>query len=296
MSNHYASIGFAAQDRLEVVQLLRRAAQEGTSEALTDGDRLVRYLDTESGAAVHVVVRPDGQIRAAKPTYHAPLARRVRARVTGLHPDPANPHADLVQIAPVGADYPLAVELEDGARAATRVPFGEEAELEIVAMADALEVYPDALSFLASGMPMGPEAVIPAGLYPTSSDDGFLRPRAAAICTGTVLAVYPELNERGGAGFFHLVVRTFGMELDVVVAPFAIEGPTPQPGMTISGSFWLVARVAAPVEVVNLTDAVVAVDAAPSLANAAGESSASVDATGNDRIGRQRLFGRWMRD
>ena len=290
MANHFASIGFTAPGRGEVVDLLRRAARDGVGETLVDGDQYVRYVDEPSGAQVNLVVAPDGQIRSAKPSFRPAAARRVTARVTGLHPDPANPHSDLVQLAPVGGDYPLAVELEEGARAAALLPFGLEATFEILALADALEVYADDEAFRASGMPLGVEALIPSGLFPVSSADGYGRPRAAAIFTGRVLEVRAERNARGGAAFFHLVVRTFGMDIDVAVSPTAIEGPTPAPGMVISGSFWMVARLAPGDEPARRAHPV-AVEPVPAAVGAAGAEPGP----GDDRIGRQRLFGRWAR-
>jgi hypothetical protein len=302
--HHFASIGFTAPGRGEVVDLLRRAAREGVAEALTDGDRYVRYVDEPSGAQVNLVVGPDGQIRSAKPSFRPADPRQVVARVTGLHPDPGNPHGDLVQLAPVAGDYPLAVELEEGARAATQLPFGDEATFEILALADALEVYADEAAFRASGMPLGVEALIPSGLFPVSSADGYGRPRAAAIFTGRVLDVRAERNERGGAAFFHLVVRTFGMDIDVAVSPTAIEGPTPAPGMVISGSFWMVARLAdgrpAPARTVVDGTSAPSADvvghvppaAAPTMSDRVATTVARMT---DDRIGRQRLFGRWTR-
>jgi hypothetical protein len=285
VANHYLSIGFDAPGRMDVVELLRRAITGGTSERLVDGGRFVQLHDPASGARVNVVVDQTGMVRSAKPSFRAPLPRRVRAQITGLHPDAANPDADLVQLAPSDGDYPLAVELEDGCRSAVGLAFGEEADFELVGFADSLECYVDEDAYRASGMPLGMQAVLPAGLLPLQTSDGAARPRATALVSGVVVACTRLHNGIGGAEFLHLVIETAGMTFDVVVHPELVEGPVPEPGHIVTGSLWFVARptLAAPVSVGAAAEA--------DLVTAPEENASPAGPSG--RQAPPRLFSRW---
>lgn len=288
VANHYLSIGFTAPERMAVVELLRRTIAEGSSEPLLDGGRFIRLHDHASGARVNVVVDHAGTVRSAKPSFFTPLPQRVRVRITGLHPDEGNPDADLVQVAPVEGTYPLAVEFEEGSRAIAALPFGEEADVEIVGFADTMECYPHADAYEASGIPLGIREVLPAGLVPLPTPQGVARPRAAALISGIVLECNRLHNELGGADFLHLVIETAGMVFDAVVSPDAIEGPPPQPGRIVTGSLWFVARQ--PQEV--------AVGASISARSEAIDSPQEhvdtyADTFVADRPARTRLFGRW---
>lgn len=282
VANHYLSIGFPASGRMDVVELLRRVITEGSSEQSLDGGRHIRLHDPASGARVNVVLDQASMVRSAKPSYAPQDPQRIRARITGLHPAPGNHDADLVQLAPVDADFPLAVELEDGSRAAAALPFGEEATFEIVGFAHSLECYADEADYRASGMPLGTKAVLPAGLMPLPGDEaGKPAPlRAEALVSGVVAEVHEVRNETGGGTFLHLVVDTAVMSLDVVVASGEIEGPAPRPGHIVTGSLWFVARLAEAVPV----GAVAAADAGDAVL---------LDAPAAPRAGRPRLFRTW---
>ena len=283
--NHYLSIGFDVAERMAVVDLIRRVITEGSSEPLLDGGRLVRLHDQTSGARVNVVVDHTGMVRSAKPSFRPTMPRRVRALVSGLLPDPANPDADLVQLAPIEGAYPLPVELEDGTRAVAELPFGEAADFELVGFADSMECYASEEAYRASGMPMGTRAVLPAGLIPLATAEGTARPRATALVTGAVLECVLVRNEAGGADFFHLVIETDGMTFDAVVAPDAVTGPVPEPGHLVTGSLWFVAR----------QPVAVSVGARPTTASEAQLDTLQIvaDPPSPSRQSRTRLFSRW---
>lgn len=279
VANHYLSIGFPASGRMDVVELLRRVITEGSSEPSLDGGRHIRLHDHASGARVNVVLDQAAMVRSAKPSYAPPRPQRVRARVTGLHPAPGNPDADLVQLAPANVDYPLAVELEDGARGALELPFGEEATLEVVGFAHSLESYADEAAYRASGMPLGTRAVLPAGLMPLPGEEGETAPlRAEALVSGVVQEVTTVRNELGGGEFLHLVVDSDGITLDVVVAPEAVDGPHPDPGHIVTGSLWFVARQA---------------ERVPVGAAEPPADTGALDVSVAARPGRPRLFRNW---
>lgn len=289
VANHYLSIGFPASGRMDVVELLRRVITEGSSEQSLDGGRHIRLHDPSSGARINVVLDQASMVRSAKPSFAPADPQRTRARITGLHPAPGNHDADLVQLAPLDAEFPLAVELEDGSRAAAMLPFGEEATFEIVGFAHTLECYADEAAYRASGMPLGTQAVLPAGLMPLPGDEeGTPAPlRAEALVSGVVVEVEEVRNQTGGGTFLHLVVATDAMTLDVVVASGEVEGPAPQPGHIVTGSLWFVARQA---------EAVPVGAAVPSGTGERVGAAVPVGAAapaGGPRGGRPRLFRTW---
>ncbi len=301
VANHYLSIGFPTADRMRVVELLRRVISEGTSETSLDGGRHIRLHDHQSGARVSMVLDQGGTVRSAKPSFAPAEPRRVPVRVTGLHPDPANHDADLVQVAPLDASYPLAVEFEDGSRAINALCFGEETELELVGFADAVETYRDEADYRSSGMPLDSKSVLPAGLVPMAEPSGVLnRPRATALVSGLVLSCERRHNAIGGAAFLHLVIETDGMVFDAVVAPDAVEGPFPEPGQLLTGSMWFVARQAVPVPVGAMAAATVAAgegataSSAISAPHAAGPIESAAASIATQRQSRPRLFRNWQ--
>ncbi len=242
MTNRYQSVGFAVESAAAVDELLRRAMAEGVVEALLDGGRLVRWHDAPSGARLAVLVRPDGAVRSATPSFRPDTPQVLSARLTGLLPDGADADADAVQLAPRHASYPLAVQFETGGLAINDLPFGDEVDLELVGFAHAMECYPHEDAYRSSGIPLRIREVLPAGLVPLAGAEGPCRSRATALVSGVVLACTPHRNVCGGGEFLHVVIDTEAMVLDAVVCPQSVEGPPVQPGRIVTASMWFVAR------------------------------------------------------
>ena len=293
VAHHYVSIGFLAPDPMEVVDLLRRAISEGSRESGEDGTCFIRLHDDASGARINVVLERSGVVRSAKPSFAPSRPRRIRARIAGLHPDAVNADADLVQLTPLGGDYPLAVEFENGSRATSQLSFGEEADVELVGFAGRLDCFADAGAYLAAAIPLGIGEVVPAGLYALATAQDPSSPGSAALASGVVVKCNRLRNALSGRDFLHLVVETAAMTLDVVVAPEAVQGPPPQPGCIVTGALWFVARLAEPVGVAAAPMAAAIASVERQAVTGAGPSAFMTTALCLGPPVRPRLFSRW---
>jgi len=252
------SVGFVVPEPDAVGTWVQQLAAQGAVQYLADGSCVARVHDEASGARLTVVVGRDGTMRSARPSFRAEQPCRIRARVTGLLPDGADPDADAVQLAPQRAGYPLAVEFEDGGRAIGRLPFGEEVDVELVGFAHTMECYPHADAYRSSGIPLRIREVLPAGLVPLPGTDDAPRSRATALVSGVVMECRRLHNALGGGTFLHLVVDTDGMVFDAVVRPEVVEGPPVEPGRIVTGAMWFVARCPEPATAASVPASAVA--------------------------------------
>jgi len=139
---------------------------------------------------------------------------------------------------------PLRVDVPDFAAVKDALAPPRIVVMQVAAFAHWLDCFSGDEAFAASQDPrvrVAAESFFPTGLTPL--DDGPAPNRAEALFSGHVLSVSPLANPEDGGHFFHLRVRTYGGEYDVV-ADAALVAGAPVVGGVVQGAFWLSGRLA----------------------------------------------------
>ena len=144
--------------------------------------------------------------------------------------------------------YPLAVCLDDLALTAPMLPTGGDATLELVALAETLDVFPDEVAYRASGTPMAVESLIPSGLFaPAQVQPPDFQVSARMLMTGVVRAAELRRNALFDHPFAWLGVGSYGAEFVVCAAASDLGGAEtprlPAVGSIVSGQFFLTGRL-----------------------------------------------------
>lgn len=149
-----------------------------------------------------------------------------------------NPEAGSLE----SGDYPFVFDLVDYA-VHTEMALPQVAEVRLAAFAHEIRVHASEAEYDAqdTGKPrFAVESFIPVGLF-QSDDQPDAEPLSYALFTGVVVEAGALTGEMGGH-YHWALVRTLGGEIDVVIEPELFDG-TLQPGMVLSGTYWLCGRL-----------------------------------------------------
>jgi hypothetical protein len=249
MSNHFTAVGLPVVERDDLSRVIGAALRTAVAEPV-GGRRTLAVWREESGAQLDVLLqrprwRGQPTVECATPQYVGTALQTVR--VTGVVDDACAGCALATVDVLEGGEllYPLAVaparvaalrgQLEKWAAS------GEPVPASLVLVAENIAVYPDKAAFTAAmagddDVPgFAPESLVPVGLFGTDP------PAPAALMHGTVTTVRRAVSSAFGAAFWHLTVRTFGEEFDVVVA--ADEVAEVEVGNVVAVQAWVCGRI-----------------------------------------------------
>lgn len=214
-------------------------------DAIGGQSRSLLWADA-SGAAVAVVLDADEvTIACVKPTMVT--QRRTTVVAKSIIESDSCAYCSLLEVDVVDpADgtvlYPLKIELDDWPAARARVRPGRRYELGLAAFAERVTAWSDIAAYRRSTterFPLAERSVLPHGtLVCDTLPDA--EPRAAAVITGLVELSEERYNRCGGAAFGHLVLDTYGLIIDVLVALHDFPDGLPGPGSVVQGVFWIV--------------------------------------------------------
>lgn len=243
MANHFQAIGFAANDRAQVNELLLRAAQQGEAVRTPAGE----YVRWAPGGGAELWAQVVGGAVVGLALHFAGSTSLPVAVVERVVQPDRSPLDGCLQVwvnPPAEGDldtgeYPFVLAAPDY-RALDGLHLPALARVQVTAFAHDLEVYASEQAYLdgqASELKFAAESLIPSGMF---VDEG-APPAPLAMISGRVLAAERRMNPAGGP-FWWMQVRTLGGEIDVV-AETAVVDAEPVPGGVVSGSFYLSGRV-----------------------------------------------------
>jgi hypothetical protein len=243
MASHFECIGIHAIEPAEFAALLERLMREGDGELRPDGGDLIRW-DDASGAGLVFNVDPTGRIECVTPTFRGSARRRARVVRFADHPRCPFCTPAVVEVLDAAGEgvHPMAVLFDDVGLTRGRTPFGAVVELEVVAFAEVLEVWPDESSFRAKrGAREALGTVVPTGLRSPSGPA--LAPEPRLTLTAAVTASERRISRATGGGFCRASVSTEVGPLALLVARWdAPRGLAP--GSVVCAACWVVGRVA----------------------------------------------------
>ena len=243
VANHFSSIGFVVESQDAFESLAMQAANAAEPEETASGF----YLPWEVGSGIEIWAQATMGREVIGCNPHFAGKARMRIGVTQPFVDPSNAlegalegWADPKPDAKEGA-YPIRIDVPDFELAAESLELPAIVDVQIAAFAHTLRCHDDEKAFDAAqgkGAKMAPESLIPTGLFAPENAPH----RAEAAAVGRVLAFERLVNPESHRAFFHVHVRTYGGELDVVADPEVMEG-TPKVGGIVEGTFWLSGRI-----------------------------------------------------
>lgn len=243
-AGHFSCLGIEAGTPDELGELLARLAGDGRATPAPDGMSMVTWRDP-SGARLTFYANGDGELQCVTPSFDA--RSRTLVRVKRFVEDGDCRYCDrlLVDVLDGGERvYPLAVQIDDIGVMRAHVQPDRPARLALTGFAEAdVRVYADEKAHAASqagDVRFAPESLIPTGLFTPEGDS--TPPQAHALISGRVRSSALLTNESTGGEFVHAVVRTFGTELDLVLALEDARAALPE-GSIVSGGFWVVGRI-----------------------------------------------------
>lgn len=119
----------------------------------------------------------------------------------------------------------------------------EKRVIELSAFANSIQCFDSEDEFYSqdrgdSGVNISPQAFIPAGLF--QEEQGELAP--TAFFTGLIKEANFQQNEMTKQFYWHLIVETYDMEIDVLVAPERVTQGKPTIGGIVQVEAWLTGR------------------------------------------------------
>lgn len=248
---YFDCVGFHLQRAADLEALAREAARMG-QPLPTDPGLGLRRWEVGEGVELWAEVGPKGEPLGVLP-YFEPETRH-RASVVAVGADPDNPEEGWGEVwlhptdptEPYTGRFPAVCDLVDFLSVAGRLPpLPACVELELVAFADTLVGFRDALEWAASqhgtGFRLPPKSF--ASTWHTSLDEGGdrERPEATAWIAGTVQQVRRRTNPLTRRPFYSLRVDVGGAEVDLV-APEGLAGGI-EPGWLVQGGAWILGRI-----------------------------------------------------
>jgi len=245
--SHFSSIGIT-DDPTSVQQAILHAARTGRAEPAPGGEHVIVWTDPGSGASLAVTGTSSGRIACVKP-YVAHSGRSAAVRLDGLSVDPGCAYCSVlvVEVLSPGTQemsYPLAVELPDAAAVMADIRPGHLVELRVSGIAERIDLFVDESAYRASGTPFATRSLVPSGLFTpaTAARDDDRPPRAEALVSGEVLDASLRRNGASGGEFWHLLVESLDLQIDLAVDTRLVDG-SPVPGWICSATAWLVGAV-----------------------------------------------------
>lgn len=258
VANHFTSIGFNVSTKEDLNALIQRAMKEGEDVSCPNG----AYVKWAIGAGIELWVHLDThgrKISSFSPHFSGPS--RAILGITEIRNDPSI-HTLLegsidAWAAPRSEDpktglYPLTLDVPDFDALRTNLKLGGKYTFQIAAFGHSLSCFKDEEAFKAEqlkhpvgvrdGHPytFGPESFIPTGQF-TRITGGKLK--AEAMFSGLVSETEELTNPFSGRNFLHLLVRTYGIDVDIVADPTIVKG-SPIVGGIVIGTFWMSGRLA----------------------------------------------------
>lgn len=241
MANHFTALGFEVRSDDDLAEVVRVAGREGRVTR-TRGGRIVEW--SLGGAGIVLWVDHHGNI-GVQPHFEGETAMRVRLDRW---------YADARRPLLAARAHGRAASEEDGAAYAyafdvvaaghyRHVGMPCETHVQVAAFAEWMEAFADEAAFAAAQegeRTFAAESFVPASADEASSEAD--PPPPHALVSGRVLSVERLRNELSGLHYLHLVVRTWGGELDVVADPETVKGE-PVVGGIVHGWFWLSGRL-----------------------------------------------------
>lgn len=248
MGSHLACIGISSSPQSyagELQRLLEAGALLGETDA---GAVRVYAYDDPSGSRVTFTVTGSA-LACLTPTFRPGALLTAKLGPLAGNDCPFE-RPLLVEVHDGGEEmYPVAIQLEDLAIRAG-VPGGAVVRIELAALAETIEVFPDEDAYRASGTPMAVRSLIPSGTFaPHGSPGGesfAVSPRI--LMSGVVESSELRTHSLLGGSFVHLTVGSYGARYEVLVAvPDLSDGAgsvrLPPAGAIVSGQFWLSGRL-----------------------------------------------------
>lgn len=246
MANHFAAIGCPITDDASYEQAVTLAWENAEERPAPEGGYL-RWQSGEGGE-IWLQIDPEGMMIASTPFFEGKSRLRVLLTHRVHHSNCTayegachawmNPTSEMVE----SGDYPFVFDLVDYAAEADR-ELPQIAEVRLTGFAHELSVYASEAEYeaLDSGEPrFAVESFIPVGLF-AADDQADAEPLSYALFTGVVVEA-SQLEGQMGGRYQWALVRTLGGEIDVVIEPALHAGPL-QPGMVLSGTYWMCGRI-----------------------------------------------------
>lgn len=247
MGSHIEAIGIGPKVAFAdaIHAMLSRAGHVGSSP---DG-RLDLYSYEDASGSRATVTLEDRRVVCFTPS--AVPGARLTVSVGELAPDACPFERPLhVKVLDAGGAvlYPLAVALDDLALTAPTMPKGGTATLELVALAESLDVFPDEAAYRASGTPMAVESLIPSGLFaPLEVQPPDFEVSARMLMSGIVRLAELRRHALFDHPFVVIRIATYGAEFVVCAAAKDLGGAEspelPAVGSIVSGAYFLTGRL-----------------------------------------------------
>ena len=229
MPSHFSAIGFPVHSQEEWEAIVLRAAASAEPLETETGYAYLPWR-VDGGVELWAQQMPDGALFGCNPHFSG--TSRIRLRVTKVASDESNmldgaiegwvnPEDDVEE----SGSYPIRIDMPDFELVRSTLEASQIVTMQVAAFAHELHCYASEEAFAKDQTwqpKLAPKALIPIGLFPPA-------------------------NPEGGGTFFHLVVRTFDAEFDVVADPESVTGD-PIVGGVVQGTFWLSGRVVQPGE------------------------------------------------
>lgn len=246
--NHFSDIGFKVEEEEDFAHLVLTVAKEGKLLEAHHGNYF--FWSPASGIELWAQTSKEGRILGLNPHFSG--VAQMRARVTDLVRNEEFPldgslsaWADPdTQDDPQDGLYPFLVDLPDFDLVKERINPPEIVTLQVAAFAHDMNLFPNEQTYLSdtseSSVRYAAESFIPSGLFVKAEENE--QPRAEALITGIIEEVNKRVNPTSGLSFYHIVVKTFGAKIDVVVDPSCLSTEPVIDGIA-QGNYWLSARV-----------------------------------------------------
>lgn len=241
---HFACLGFDTEDENGLKAMIERLWGRTKATPRKDGGRMLTWQDA-SGARLVMNADEAGKVTCVSPGFAGSGSMHVR--VESIRPDECR-HCDVLVVQVLEGDrmaYPMALQVDDIGIARDVFEPKSVHDLNVTVFLEEdfkVRSAEDAATPLKPGeFAMGPECLIPSGLFPGDDVPG-LRPRALVILSGRVISSEVRTNGAAQGRFLHALVQTYAGTVDVV-APSHVAPRGLRAGRIISGSFWVVGHL-----------------------------------------------------
>lgn len=210
--------------------------------------KVVCLVSDKSGAELWIGFdeKPDGrkELQTFNPALRGKGSTKIVVTAVASQPE-WQPFENTIQADFAHARTPLIFDLADP-REVSRFNVGAALEVDLTAFADEIAVYRSEKAYYRSQkkakIKFAANHYVPSGMFSTGSENA--GPSAHALFAGQILEAELRRNERGDGQYWWMLVRTYDDATINVVAHLSQLEAKPVVGGTLSGSFWLSARIA----------------------------------------------------
>jgi hypothetical protein len=250
MSSHFNCIGFPVDNIDAYWALARRAAAEGTRMPVPGGSALARWGSSQ-GPEIWAQIDPAGEVTGITPFYATGAPHRIA--ITGIGEDPEEPLDGWIDgwleprepDEPYSGAFPLRTSLVDFALVRNRITtFPTLGAVEIAALASEVELYDNEAAYrAAAGEIYRPPVESFASAAHASVDEAPAFQEPSALVSGRIAQSRVLLNPVTESEYWWLQILVLGVTLHAF-ADRPTLGRDPRAGNIVSGTFWLVGKVA----------------------------------------------------